>query len=217
MDPRMKFLDHELSEQERELTRKHNAGTESTSNTMKFESHEVLALKVRELEAMVKGLTDEMLDLKSITRKLSMQFEEICDRQSRIFIESRANQKLSEENPVPKHLSSMPSPRSASMSDEQSKNAACAELSSLATSASDSDCCFDTPIEQLKSGEFEYLMQPDGTILKRKKTKEHDVIIAGTGYNPDHTSRSMAIRADSDAVIEASEIDAVEDDAKRRC
>ncbi|HJJ89975.1 MAG TPA: hypothetical protein O0Y05_02935, partial [Methanocorpusculum sp.] len=117
MDPRMKFLDHELSEQERELTRKHNAGTESASNTMKFESHEVLALKVRELEAMVKGLTDEMLDLKSITRKLSMQLEEICDRQSRIFIESRANQKLSEENPIPKHLSSMPSPRSASMSD----------------------------------------------------------------------------------------------------
>ena len=72
------------------------------------------------------------------------------------------------------------------------------------------------PVEQLKAGEFEYVMQPDGTIQKRKKTTDHNVIIAGTGYNPGHTSRSMAIRADSDAVIEAVEDDTVMDDSKKR-
>ena len=74
----------------------------------------------------------------------------------------------------------------------------------------------EVPVEQLKAGEFEYVMQPDGTIQKRKKTTDHNVIIAGTGYNPGHTSRSMAIRADSDAVIEAVEDDTVMDDSKKR-
>ena len=54
----------------------------------------------------------------------------------------------------------------------------------------------DVPVENLKPGEFEYVMQQDGTIQKRKKTTDHNVIIAGTGYNPSRTSHSFSIRAD---------------------
>ena len=55
----------------------------------------------------------------------------------------------------------------------------------------------DVPVENLKPGEFEYVMQQDGTIQKRKKTTDHNVIIAGTGYNPSRTSHSFSIRASS--------------------
>ena len=62
----------------------------------------------------------------------------------------------------------------------------------------------------LKQGEYEFVMQPDGTILKRPKKTQGSVIIAGTGYGKGHLSRSSAIRAESDAVIEAEEDDTVE-------
>ncbi|HJK12281.1 MAG TPA: hypothetical protein O0Y14_01795, partial [Methanocorpusculum sp.] len=71
----MKFLEHELAEQEREMNIKHEADAEAAPAPVKSENTEALERKVRELEAMVKGLTEEMLDLKSVTRKLSMQLE----------------------------------------------------------------------------------------------------------------------------------------------
>ncbi|HJJ55057.1 MAG TPA: hypothetical protein O0X50_03120, partial [Methanocorpusculum sp.] len=62
--------------------------------------------------------------------------------------------------------------------------------------------------EEAGSGQFEYVMQPDGTILKRQKTKGvKNVIIAGTGFGKGTVSRSSAIRAESSAVIEADEVE----------
>ena len=247
MDTRMKFLEHELAEQEREMNIKHEAGADSTPTPVKSENTDVLERKVRELEAMVKGLTEEMLDLKSVTRKLAMQLEEVRGGQSRVHAESRFGQKKPEAVPetgrpvsaIPPRQAPVraapgrrpvadvedepvraPAPRAVSPRAAQPTTPVRAGTSRHAISSPAPEPVPvpepEVPVEQLKAGEFEYVMQPDGTIQKRKKTTDHSVIIAGTGYNPGHTSRSMAIRADSDAVIEAAEDDTVMDDSKRR-
>lgn len=247
MDTRMKFLEHELAEQEREMNIKHEAGAEAAPASVKSENTEALERKVRELEAMVKGLTEEMLDLKSVTRKLSMQLEEVRGSHSRVQAEARFGQKTPEAVPdagrfgqnspqrsapvratpgrrpiadVEDEPVRAPSPRAAPQRGSQPGTPVRAGTSRHAISAPAPEPVPapepEVPVEQLKAGEFEYVMQPDGTIQKRKKTTDHNVIIAGTGYNPGHTSRSMAIRADSDAVIEAVEDDTVMDDSKKR-
>lgn len=211
----MKFLEHELAEQERELNSKHEAGAEAAATPVKSENTDVLERKVRELEAMVKGLTEEMLDLKSVTRKLAMQLEEMRGGQSRVHAESRFGQKKPEPAPETGRPAPAVSPRATQPVTPVRAGTSRHAISSPAPEPVPAPEP-EVPVEQLKVGEFEYVMQPDGTIQKRKRTTDHSVIIAGTGYNPGHTSRSMAIRADSDAVIEAAEDDTVMDDAKRR-
>ena len=173
MDTRMKFLEHELAEQEREMNIKHEAGAEAAPAPVKSRSAPVRATPGRRPIADV------------------------------------------EDEPV-----RAPSPRAAPQRGSQPGTPVRAGTSRHAISAPAPEPVPapepEVPVEQLKAGEFEYVMQPDGTIQKRKKTTDHNVIIAGTGYNPGHTSRSMAIRADSDAVIEAVEDDTVMDDSKKR-
>ena len=217
----------------------------STPNPVKSENIEVFERKVRELEAMVKGLTEEMLDLKSVTRKLAIQIEEMRGGQSRFHAESRFGQNYPESVPetcrpvsaVPQRQAPMravPGRRPvADVEDETVRVLAPRAVSqrvakpsfpvragtplhAISSPAPEPVLEPEVPVEQLKAGEFEYVMQPDGTIQKRKKTTDHSVIIAGTGYNPGYTSRSMAILADSDVVIEAAEDDTVMDDSKRR-
>ncbi|WP_338096395.1 DUF7518 family protein [Methanorbis rubei] len=245
----MKFLEHELAEQEREMNIKHEAGADASASSAKSENTEALERKVRELDAMVKGLTEEMLDLKSVTRKLTMQLEEMRGGQSRVQAESRFGQKKPEEQateisrgtaapPASAHTApvrAVPGRRPAVAEEEpatanravpqRSTQPAAPVRAGAATSRHTISSPTpermpepepEVPVEQLKAGQFEYVMQPDGTIQKRKKTTDHSVIIAGTGYNPGHTSRSAAIRPDSDAVIEAAEDDAITDDAKNR-
>lgn len=207
----MKFLEHELAEQERELNSKHEAGAEAAATPVKSEDTDVLERKVRELEAMVKGLTEEILDLKSVTRKLAMQLEKMRGDQSRVHAESRFCQKKPEPAPETGRPAPAVSPRASQPVTPVRAGTSRHTISSPVPAPEP-----EVPVEQLKVGEFEYVMQQDGTIQKRKKTTDHSVIIAGTGYNPGHTSRSMAIRTDSDAVIEAAEDDTVMDDAKRR-
>ncbi|HKL98135.1 MAG TPA: hypothetical protein VJ857_05665, partial [Methanocorpusculum sp.] len=70
----MKFLEHELAEQERGLAGKQEPAqivAEKSENTVELER------KIRELEILIKGLTEELLDLKSVTRKLSSQMEKL--------------------------------------------------------------------------------------------------------------------------------------------
>jgi hypothetical protein len=236
----MKFLEHELAEQEREITTKHETGADTILSPIKSETTHILERKIRELEAMVKGLTEEMLDLKSVTRKLAMQLEEMCGSQSKIHAESESFQKKSKFTPetsIPtedsRQLSKPVRPASGRhhMADAENESIFTqishttptdlmrAETSSHKISSSAYESVpaskSEIQIEQLKVGEFEYVMQPDGTIQKRKKTTNHGVIIAETGYNQSRTSRSTAIRANSDAVIEATEDDIVMDNSEK--
>ena len=219
MDTRMKFLEHELAEQERGLAGKQ----ETTQVTVeKSENIEGLERKIRELEIMVKGLTEELLDLKSVTRKLGAQVEKLGGTPVKSHPESsrfgvkrgevvaepmadpapvRAAEPSSRiTSPVRRTVADAPAPRMS----RPTPSPAPEPTRAAAPSAP------EVPVENLKPGEFEYVMQQDGTIQKRKKTADHSVIIAGTGYNPSRSSHSLSIRADSSAVIEADDDDTVE-------
>ena len=244
----MKFLEHELAEQEREMNIKHDAPATADA-AIKSENTDALERKVRELEAMVKGLTEEVLDLKSVTRKLSQQFEEVRGAASRAHAEPRFAPKPETVDPVsqpgrsapvreyrsgPVHSPAaaprgrsisaveedIPAPRAPVSRERAAPQAPVRAASRRPISAPAPEPVPapepEIPVEQLKPNEVEYVMQPDGTIQKRKRTNAQHVIIAGTGYNPGHASRSMAIRSDSDAVIEAAEDDTVMDDTKKR-
>jgi uncharacterized coiled-coil protein SlyX len=219
MDTRMKFLEHELAEQERGL-----AGKQETAQVAveKSENTEELERKIRELEIMVKGLTEELLDLKSVTRKLGLQVEKLGGtpvkshpeasrfgvRRGEVVAEPMAEPvSVRSDAPASKNTPPLRRPAVETPAPRMSRPVPAPAPEPVRASAPVTP---DVPVENLKPGEFEYVMQQDGTIQKRKKTTDHNVIIAGTGYNPSRSSHSMSIRADSSAVIEAEDDDTVE-------
>jgi hypothetical protein len=72
-DARVEYLEYELKEREKE--QKKMAEGEKTPQMTEDRIRD-LEGKLKEIEALVKGLTDEMLDLKSILMKLSARDEE---------------------------------------------------------------------------------------------------------------------------------------------
>jgi hypothetical protein len=71
-DAKIKYLEHELDEQEKLMIMMENSGMAAATE----DRIATLEKKVREMEALVKGLTQELLDLKSIAMKMSKQTEE---------------------------------------------------------------------------------------------------------------------------------------------
>ena len=178
---------------------------------------------------MVNGITEELLDLKTITRKLASIIEKLgsagpapaAPQRSavrrpvpdssnenvpsspvvRTAIQAQLPTRAPPEvpaNPAPVHPTpqAAPAPVPAPVQPQKTRE-----------SPLPKDDAESTPA---KAGEYEYVMQPDGTILKRPKKTSGNVIIAGTGFGKGRISRSSAIRAESSAVIEADEDDTVE-------
>lgn len=250
MNTRMKFLEHELAEQEREQQKK--VDVKEQPDVAVPDNVAVLERKVKELEAMINGLTEEMLDLKSVTRKLSAQIEKLGGMAVKSHPETLLRgMKKPEDEPVSHQTRNIQSgstlasfgagepgasagvahgsfaqssQRRAPVSERPAPNATRvpvrrpvpggqAPVSSerkIQSPVPEPVRVEDDNVENLKAGEYEFVMQPDGTIQKRKKTTAQNVIIAGTGYGPGRTSRSSAIRADSHAVIEADEDDTLD-------
>ena len=228
MNTRMKFLEHELAEQEREQLRKAEqkeqpAPAAVPDNTLALER------KVRELEALVNGLTEELLDLKSVTRRLSAQIEKLGGAPVKSHPENivrggirkpeaepevherRGIQAAAREAPaVPQAPAAVRQPIRRPVSSPAPQAVPERRISSPVPEPAPAPAPVEENVEHLKAGEYEFVMQPDGTILKRRKTKAQNVIVAGTGYGPGRTSRSSAIRADSHAVIEADEDDTLD-------
>ena len=224
----MKFLEHELAEQEREQLRKAEqkeqpAPAAVPDNTLALER------KVRELEALVNGLTEELLDLKSVTRRLSAQIEKLGGAPVKSHPENivrggirkpeaepevhagRGIQAAAREAPaVPQAPAAARQPIRRPVSAPAPQAVPERRISSPVPEPAPAPAPVEENVEHLKAGEYEFVMQPDGTILKRRKTKAQNVIVAGTGYGPGRTSRSSAIRADSHAVIEADEDDTLD-------
>ncbi len=217
MDTRMKFLEHELAEQERGL-----AGKQETAKIVveKSENTQELEHKIRELEIMVKGLTEELLDLKSVTRKLGAQVEKLGGTPIKSHPEASRFGVLRGEvvaEPIAEPAPARPAESASRITQPVIRSVAEAPAPRMSRPTpapepvrASAPVIPDVPVENLKPGEFEYVMQQDGTIQKRKKTNDHNVIIAGTGYNPSRSSHSLSIRADSSAVIEADDNDTVE-------
>ena len=222
----MKFLEHELAEQEREQLRKAEQKEQPVpaavpDNTIALER------KVRELEALVNGLTEELLDLKSVTRRLSAQIEKLGGAPVKSHPETiiRGGIRKPEAEPAPagRGIQAVPAREAPAVpqAPAAARNPIRRPVSAPAPQAvperrisspvpEPAPAPVEENVENLKAGEYEFVMQPDGTILKRRKTKAQNVIVAGTGYQPGRASRSSAIRADSHAVIEADEDDTLD-------
>jgi len=71
-DAKIKYLEHELDGQEKLIRMMESSGTGAATE----DRIAVLEKKMRDMEALVKGLTQELLDLKSIAMKMSKQTEE---------------------------------------------------------------------------------------------------------------------------------------------
>lgn len=230
MNTRMQFLEHELALNERSQQQK-AAAQEAAAQTSAANSEDYLRLehKVRELEAMVNGITEELLDLKTITRKLASIIEKLGSAGPA----PAAPQRSAVRRPVPdssnENVPSSPVVRAAIQAQlptrappEVPANPALVHPTPQAAPAPvpapvqpqktrESPLpAEETETAPAKAGEYEYVMQPDGTILKRPKKTSGNVIIAGTGFGKGRISRSSAIRAESSAVIEADEDDTVE-------
>ncbi len=74
-DARIRFLERELAEREKEMETMIET-ERPTESEVEDERVRDLERKVRELEALVKGLTAEVLDLKSVTMNLCRDVEE---------------------------------------------------------------------------------------------------------------------------------------------
>lgn len=231
MNTRMQFLEHELALNECSKQQK-TAQPEAAAAAPAANPDEIIRLehKVQALEAMVNGITEELLDLKTITRKLASIIEKLGSAGpapatpqrsavrrpvpefsgenassgiSRAAIQAQLPTRAPQEMPAaPVQAPIQPAPQPAAAPVPQP-----IQPQRVSESPLPKDDAETTPA---KSGEYEYVMQPDGTILKRPKKTSGNVIIAGTGFGKGRISRSSAIRAESSAVIEADEDDTVE-------
>src|SRR5665647_526048 len=75
-DAKIKYLEHELEEKERVLEQMREVDRTPTPTPIAGDARiGALERRVRELEAVVKGLTEEVLDLKALTLKLTKTAE----------------------------------------------------------------------------------------------------------------------------------------------
>jgi len=113
-----------------------------------------LEKKVKEMEALVKGLTQELLDLKSIAMKMTKQTEE------------RSRQELKRAQPV---VGGAPAPAAAGSGSST-------VVMRKGTKAAD--------VEPAKPAEpaMDMIMQPDGTMKLEPRRGDKDYIVASAGY-----------------------------------
>ena len=145
-DAKIKFLEHDLDQQERMIQMMENSAGEDRIAA--------LEKKVREMEALVKGLTQELLDLKSIAMKMSKQTEE------------RSRQEL-KRGPI---VQSTQPAAPASPSFQSSSGSTVIRPKGRPEPAAPAEPVMDM------------IMQPDGTMKLEPRRGEKDYIIARAGY-----------------------------------
>lgn len=116
-----------------------------------------LEKKMREMEALVKGLTQELLDLKSVTMKMSKQTDE------------RSRQELRRGPIVQQNGQSPQAPAPATSQTGSTVIRPKAARQAEAPQA---------PPEP----EMDWIMQPDGTMKQEPRRGDKDYIVASAGY-----------------------------------
>jgi uncharacterized coiled-coil protein SlyX len=151
-DAKIKYLEHELDQQEKLITMMETSLSAATEDRIA-----ALEKKVREMEALVKGLTQELLDLKSVAMKMTKQSEE------------RSRQELKRAPlvtgaPAPSATpSSSPSPSGSTVI--RPKGARPAEAPAAPPQP-----------------EMDMIMQPDGTMKLEPRRGDKSYIVASAGY-----------------------------------
>lgn len=154
-DAKIKFLERELEEREREITAmkdRDSAGYEEGGG----DRVSSLEAKVRELEATVKALTAEILDQKTVVEKLSRTAEARTPPTVRASHPPQAppqaprpQEPAEKKAPPPPSNRAAPSPRTSWAEDTEEN--------------------------------MDLIMQNDGTLQKEKREKS-DYIVASSGY-----------------------------------
>lgn len=190
-DAKIKYLEHELEEKERALDLLREADRREPERPAGGSDDGRIATlerRVRELEAVVKGLTEELLDLKALVQKISRTLER-------------------EESPVPARRA--PTPRSNEPNEPaptvlvRPRNAD--KLSPQAPPVQAGLQSAPAPADS--SDEMDLIMQPDGTIRPEKRIGK-EYIIASNGFQNKRQDRKSGGERSGrhvDAVIFAEE------------
>ncbi len=145
-DAKIKYLEHELDQQEKLIQMMEGSASEDRIAA--------LEKKVKEMEALVKGLTQELLDLKSVAMKMSKQTEE------------RRMQEL-KRGPIVQGSTAAP--------------AAPAQSPSGSTVIRPKGRAPEAPAEPAEPI-MDMIMQPDGTMKLEPRRGDKDYIVARAGY-----------------------------------
>lgn len=169
-DARIRFLERELAEREKEMETMKEYEQPPPVAEAGNERLRDLERKVRELEALVKGLTEEILDVKSVAMKLARDVEERRKKPAAAAAEERkpgatlqAEPRLTAESRTPRAAE----PRSPARPVEKRQPAPA-----------------PVPAPAPDDADLELIMQNDGT-LKPEPRRSSEYIVASTG------SRSM--------------------------
>jgi len=157
-EAKIRYLEFELEEKERLIKMMDNSGSGAGEDRVA-----ALEKKVNEMEALVKGLTQELLDLKSIAMKMSKQTEE------RSRQELKRMQPIVQGSQVPGAVAgtapeSVPQAGGSTVVIRRGSRAAEAEPAAPAEPAMD------------------MIMQPDGTMKLEPRRGDKDYIVASAGY-----------------------------------
>jgi len=156
-DARIRFLERELAEREKEMETMKEYANPPVSEAGDERLRD-LERKVRELEALVKGLTEEILDVKSVAMKLSRDAEE--RRKKPVAAAERKTGATLQAEPRAEAESRPVRPA------EPRSSARSAEKHPTAPAPGDED--------------LELIMQTDGT-LKPEVRRSSEYIVASTG------------------------------------
>jgi hypothetical protein len=174
-DAKIKFLEQELDEQEKLITMMENPVTAAANE----ERVAVLEKKVREMEALLKGLTEELLDLKSVAMKMSKQNDE------------RSRQELKR---APIVQGTQPQVASPSMTTS-------AGSSTVVMRKGDRHPAAPAAPEEPA---MDLIMQSDGTMKLEPRRGDKNYIVASAGYGKNKKGTSVKAKQ-SDLIYAAEE------------
>jgi hypothetical protein len=131
-----------------------------------------LEKKVREMEALVKGLTQELLDLKSVAMKMNKQSEE------------RSRQELKRTGPI---VTGAPAPSPALAQSPSSTGSTV--IRPKGARQPEAPAAPPQP-------EMDMIMQPDGTMKLEPRRGDKDYIVASAGYGKKKGAASKGKQSD---------------------
>jgi uncharacterized coiled-coil protein SlyX len=169
-DAKIKYLEHELDQQEKLISMMEGSGASEDRVA-------ALEKKVRDMEALVKGLTQELLDLKSIAMKMSKQTEE------------RSRQEL-KRGPI------------VQGAQPGASSAPAFTSSGGSTVIRPKGRAPEAPAEPAEPV-MDMIMQPDGTMKLEPRRGEKDYIVARAGYG--RTKKGGAQPKQSDLIYAAED------------
>lgn len=172
-DAKIKYLELEIEEQEKMITMMENPVTAAATEDRLV----ALEKRVRDMEALMKGLTQELLDLKSVAMKMSKQTEE------------RSRQELKRGAVV---QGAQPQPASANMASPSGSSTVVMRKGARPAEAA-------VPQEPA----MDMIMQSDGTMKLEPRRGDKDYIVASAGYG--RNKKGVSVKAKQSDLIYAAE------------